>query len=152
MDSALLCGTLTWGSLDQEDHIITERFWSHYDINRSVQERRNSSALAMELRLSCTNPLIWLIFCINTHMRYEMSFVSSQYDFGSKNTIAAQHAMLHYNWMLYNEIWLWLNSLFPQRCGCICKLIIQSAILSTSCEIVLRWVLQNSIDDKSTLI
>ena len=25
-----------------------------------VQERRNSSALAMELRLSCTNPWIWL--------------------------------------------------------------------------------------------
>ena len=26
------------------------------DINGLVQERRNSSALAMELRLSCTNP------------------------------------------------------------------------------------------------
>ena len=26
-----------------------------------VQERRNSSALAMELRLSCTNPLIWFL-------------------------------------------------------------------------------------------
>ena len=28
------------------------------DIDGLVQERRNSSALAMELRLSCTNPLI----------------------------------------------------------------------------------------------
>ena len=28
------------------------------DINGLVQERRNSSALAMELRLSCINPLI----------------------------------------------------------------------------------------------
>ena len=28
-------------------------------INGLVQERRNSSALAMELRLSCTNPSIW---------------------------------------------------------------------------------------------
>ena len=27
-------------------------------LDRLVQERRNSSALAMELRLSCTNPLI----------------------------------------------------------------------------------------------
>ena len=30
----------------------------HY-INGLVQERRNSSALAMELRLSCINPSIW---------------------------------------------------------------------------------------------
>ena len=28
-------------------------------IDRLMQERRNSSALAMELRLSCTNPFIW---------------------------------------------------------------------------------------------
>ena len=30
-----------------------------HHIDRFVQERRNSSALAMELRLSCTNPSIW---------------------------------------------------------------------------------------------
>ena len=29
-------------------------------IDGLVQERRNSSALTMELRLSCTNPSIWL--------------------------------------------------------------------------------------------
>ena len=29
-------------------------------IDGLVQERHNSSALAMELRLSCTNPLIWM--------------------------------------------------------------------------------------------
>ena len=29
------------------------------DVDGSVQERRNSSALAMELRLSCTNPSNW---------------------------------------------------------------------------------------------
>ena len=29
-----------------------------YNVNGLVQERRNSSALAMELRLSCTNPLM----------------------------------------------------------------------------------------------
>ena len=32
--------------------------WLMY-IDRLVQERRNSSALALELRLSCNNPLIW---------------------------------------------------------------------------------------------
>ena len=31
--------------------------WRHFDW--LVQERRNSSALTMELRLSCTNPSIW---------------------------------------------------------------------------------------------
>ena len=30
-----------------------------FDIDGLVQERRNSSALAMELHLSCTNPSIW---------------------------------------------------------------------------------------------
>ena len=34
------------------------------DINGLVQERRNSSALAMELRLSCTNLSIW---CVNVY-------------------------------------------------------------------------------------
>ena len=35
-------------------HPIAQR-WGE-DVNGLVQERRNSSALAMELRLSCTNP------------------------------------------------------------------------------------------------
>ena len=30
--------------------------WEEFHINGLVQERRNSSALAMELRLSCINP------------------------------------------------------------------------------------------------
>ena len=33
-----------------------------YYINGLVQERRNSSALALELRLSCTNPSIYSEF------------------------------------------------------------------------------------------
>ena len=40
------------------------KFKIHDDIDGLVQERRNSSALAMELRLSCTNPLTWKCFCI----------------------------------------------------------------------------------------
>ena len=32
---------------------------SYIHIDGLMQERRNSSALAMELRLSCTNPSIW---------------------------------------------------------------------------------------------
>ena len=33
-----------------------------YDIDRLVQERRNASALSMELHLSCINPSIWKNF------------------------------------------------------------------------------------------
>ena len=33
----------------------------HLHIDGLVQGRRNSSALAMELRLSCTNPSIWYV-------------------------------------------------------------------------------------------
>ena len=61
----------------------------HYDINGLVQERRNSSALALQLRLSCIKTLIWsnIIRCyvqynrdrgrpqvqLWTHNRYTMS-------------------------------------------------------------------------------
>ena len=36
--------------------------WDH-DIDGLVHERRNYIANALELRLSCTNPSIWLVFC-----------------------------------------------------------------------------------------
>ena len=39
------------------DHLSTHCFHHHFD--RLVQERCYSSALAMELHLSCTNPSIW---------------------------------------------------------------------------------------------
>ena len=44
-----------------EDYLMKvlnwQNVWQHID--GLVQERRNSSASAMELRLSCTNPSIW---------------------------------------------------------------------------------------------
>ena len=42
--------------------ILANIEFADIDINRLVQERCNSSALAMELCLSCTNPSIWY-FC-----------------------------------------------------------------------------------------
>ena len=44
-------------------------------IDRLVQERRNSSALAMELRLSCTNPSIYSWNCGTVNIFYS-SFVT----------------------------------------------------------------------------
>ena len=57
-------GLLYWQWLEQAciscvPLFITSR---HPHNDGLVQERRNSSALAMELRLSCTNPLIYMTF------------------------------------------------------------------------------------------
>ena len=49
------CFQLTHYSFDNCKNIDTS-FYYHHHILGLVQERRNSSALAMELRLSCTNP------------------------------------------------------------------------------------------------
>ena len=58
-------------------------FWIHYkrplsdlfidilfDIDGLVQERRNSSALAMELRLPCTKPCIWWSYVLINLLRH----------------------------------------------------------------------------------
>ena len=47
-----------------------------------VQERRNSSALAIELRLSCTNPLICDIIVTDAKFEHGMKFHSEQKKFG----------------------------------------------------------------------
>ena len=39
-------------------------------IDGLVQERRNSSALAMELRLSCTNPSVWSFCFMREHHNF----------------------------------------------------------------------------------
>ena len=47
--------------VDESKHWLVgkfQRFISEVYVEGFVQERRNSSALAMELRLSCTNPLM----------------------------------------------------------------------------------------------
>ena len=55
--SAKLSGETTlFGQITSSDHV-----------DGLVQERRNSSVLAVELHLSCTNPLIWKIDCLLTN-------------------------------------------------------------------------------------
>ena len=47
------------------------KIWSDY-FDVLVQERRNSSALAMALRLSCTNPSIWVPVSKSKHLSRDL--------------------------------------------------------------------------------
>ena len=46
-------------------NLYDESFWRNVDIDELVQERCNSSVLAMELRLSCINPSIYTCIYIS---------------------------------------------------------------------------------------
>ena len=54
----------------------------HHHITGLVQERRNSNALKMELRLSCTNPAIW--FPVKQPWKIE---VNNRYTTGNSTTM-----------------------------------------------------------------
>ena len=61
------------------------------------------------------------------------------------------------NYIHYPIIKSSFNSLSPVRCGSnfrsvIFKHIIQNSSLGTQCEIVLRWIQQNLMNEKSTLV
>ena len=58
----------------------TER-WKEY-LDRLVQERRNSSALALELHLSCTNPLTWDLVSMQQGRFFYGFFLNSGLDDG----------------------------------------------------------------------
>ena len=62
-----------------------------YKIDELVQEWYNSSALAMELRISCTNPSICMshVICVIAHHTFQMR-------------ISWNPAVYH--WMLFNNI------------------------------------------------
>ena len=128
-----------------------------------VLERRNSSALALELRLSCINPSIWNVqgTCCQgqvqifieigmVHFAWEQNLISINFNF---------------EWKLFSEMspWLWsrtdivdLNSLVPGKCGSDFKSVFSEHMLQIKfmsiCEIALRWMPQNSFDDKSILV
>ena len=55
---------LNFTAMSPRDQAVNIAMYDRYDqpdhTNGLVQERRNSSALAMELRLSCTNPSIYM--------------------------------------------------------------------------------------------
>ena len=63
-----------------------------------MQERPNSSALAMELRLSCTNPSIWY--------KYIHNYVNQ----------ACQYQSNYKNCQVCIYFWLWVISIIPDSC------------------------------------
>ena len=72
-----------------------------------MQERRNSSALAMELRLSCTNPSICDIFSVHLHCEicYKRPYIER---FGPGKVLENSLVLIHQNrgvpWNLYKSV------------------------------------------------
>ena len=70
------------------------------DINGLVQETRNSSALAMELRLSCTNPLNYVLHQPDTQNALKAKEVGMKWDiftYFAKNTRKTQVNTWHFD-------------------------------------------------------
>ena len=121
-------------------------------IDGLVQERRNSSALAMELCLSSTNPwiyskdfILWYL-----HDLYHMKFVHWLQQIAS-----LLHVVVATTGLLVLQC-SFINSLAPGRFEwkfslVIFKLNLAIDGLGISCEIALRWLSLKLTDDESTL-
>ena len=88
------------------DELLTERVtqateWDSSYIDGLVQERRNSIADAMELRLSCTNPSIWVLNLVITASVADLTLHGAQPSAATVLTTKMD--------MFYSESrWLWL--------------------------------------------
>ena len=60
--------------------IILRLMYNGLCIDGLAQERRNSSVLTMELRLSCTDPTILLLICDDIDSLYQVSIVHNMVD------------------------------------------------------------------------
>ena len=92
-----------------------------FDIDGLVQERRNSSALAMELCLSCTNPLIYIYAPWKENYFIEVLLFNSLVH----GRCGCNHKVVIFK--LISSIHVYILSIF--------------------CEIALRWMLQDLTDD-----
>ena len=82
----------------QETSASTPVLYVRYHFDGLLQERHNSSALAMELRLSCTNPSIWNSAGLRT---YYQTLPTDQIEmpFGSELSFSrVKVAMKEYDW------------------------------------------------------
>ena len=76
--------------------------WFNVHIDGLVQERRNSSALAMELCLSCINPSIWhtvsnvntRCFCVYYVVYFQISSISVDLHFSLPSSFSFSSASL----------------------------------------------------------
>ena len=121
---------------------ILNLFIPLYDINGLVQERRNSIANALELRLSCTNPSIcsiryshfFLAFTETTPRIFYLDFINCFiYTVLAYEVHVAQwqHMSAYISWWCYDIEMLFTllascegNPPVISRCGCTLKLII----------------------------
>ena len=98
-----------------------------------MQERHYSSALAMELRLSCINSSI------------------CAFGFGSKQSSYCHNSSCYSSWFIHN------NSLAPGKFGNNYKYVtfnlsLRLHMISNYCEVVFRKMPQPLTDDRSTLV
>ena len=66
------CPRIEYGPFSQSLRKIVAFSTSQWYLDGLVQERRNSSALAMELRLSCINPLTYYVNCSHFIVHYTL--------------------------------------------------------------------------------
>ena len=99
-DSTLLCLEL-WPS-------FSELFSLRY-INGLVQERRNSIANALELRLSCTKPSIW----VYNWNRMEMYFVPTYQWVSTRKTLTPLLMHWSYIFLALTHIYIYIYSYDP---------------------------------------
>ena len=68
-------GSCFWQTSPYLILLVQDRQWSWWlQVSGLVQERRNSSALAMELRLSCTNPSMYNVGCVLCSKRLKFPY------------------------------------------------------------------------------
>ena len=97
-----------------------------------MQEKHNSSALAMELRLSCTNPSIWYVVTKNAYFVFILSCLLSKNTISNETKPATSHHLNQW-WLVYLHIYAShsLNDL--------------TMVMIMACCLIISWTNINSL-------
>ena len=97
-----ICASTIWLSKEQATNHCLNHWWpsSLTHIDGLVQERRNSSTLAMVLRLSCTNPSICVIWY--GLVRYHCSYIIHTHTHTHTHTYIYIHIYIYILWLSMN--------------------------------------------------
>ena len=88
--------------------LSTHTYIYNHNVDGLVQERRNSSALALELRLSCTNPSMWRQSWHHDNCRFPMSSDDKTGTFsGSLSYFFVIHIIYLQSCCPLYDIWVW---------------------------------------------